>query len=250
MAVYGVTKQLFQNRRCIHSHMPFRYLESWNLQRKSNRPLRTNKASARLDTRFRRISWLDNMLRVLTVALIAAVKRLRKGSYVMPSSDINGIKKRYKQLVLTAHQFLSSRLEWPQQALGCSGKGSIEISHWIAAIVYLWFRHARARARTHTGRPWPNSIKAHRQRCSVYPSGDNMTASRHGTTHSPGSAEQHLKKKAETNNSEDELRWLMDMYQLDYGQKTKIDVRIVFFSPLIIREYIDIIKSTTMLAAL
>ena len=32
--------------------------------------------------------------------------------------------------------------------------------------------------------------------------------------------------------------------------KTKIDVRIVFFSPLIIREYIDIIKSTTMLAAL
>lgn len=51
------------------------------------------------------------------------------------SLTLNGIRKSCKQLVLKDCQCLSCEPEWSQQALGCSGKGSIQIWHWKAVAI-------------------------------------------------------------------------------------------------------------------
>lgn len=107
---------------------------------------------------------------------------------------LNSITRRCKQLVLTDCQFIFSSLEWPQQALGCSGKGSIEIPHWEPHQLFILVKPPPRNTQTHKYESRPNIIKAHRQRCTVYPSGQEKIASRPRATLSLSTAGQFSRR--------------------------------------------------------
>lgn len=78
------------------------------------------------------ISTSDNIQRVVTEWPLSWCGNR---SNAVLFSDIKWHLDRCKQLVLKDHQCLCSGLQWPQQALECSGKGSIEIRLWKAASI-------------------------------------------------------------------------------------------------------------------
>lgn len=130
MGLCWVTEQLFQNHRCIHSHTPFgcsHRFKQLDTQKNRNRLLllRKTKALSTLNAHYHLgfpiggHSWSsDSSIGWAVVRMLCHLLTL------------NSIRRRCKQLVLTDCQFIFSSLEWPQQALSCSGKGSNEIPHW------------------------------------------------------------------------------------------------------------------------